>query len=154
MNVELVPIAALRPHEEVNADHVQRIAKEIVRDGGVKRPLIVSRDCLTLLDGHHRYQVLRLLEADHAPCILVDYNDTAKVEVTPWRSDEAMSPQIVRLAASSGVMLPAKTSRHKLHFKVPPMHWPLADLFAGGVAHPSVSETRLEKETSCSMVHA
>ncbi|MCX7567706.1 ParB N-terminal domain-containing protein [Sulfitobacter sp. F26169L] len=152
MNQDLIPIADVSPHEEVDASHVDHIMTAIVTDRVIKRPLIVARGCKTLLDGHHRYHALRLLEVDFLPCVVVDYDDRSLVEVDSWREGEVVTREIIRSAAASNQMLPIKTSRHMLKFAVPLMGMPLADLFTDNFDIREPVLTQVEKESPCAPI--
>ncbi|ATG34318.1 ParB-like nuclease domain protein [Phaeobacter piscinae] len=136
MSVVLRPLVEIKPHEFVNADHSASIARSIRTDQAIWRPLIIARRCRTLLDGHHRYTALNALGADLAPCVEVDYDDPAEVEVTAWRPDELVTPEMVRSAAARGEMMPPKTSRHLLKFSIPSIRVPLSDLLRGASTRP------------------
>jgi hypothetical protein len=146
MKVVLLPLEAVKPHERVKADHVVKIKRAIQADRAVMQPLIVAQGCNTLLDGHHRYTALRKLGARYAPCIEVNYDDAAQIEVTAWRGDEAVTSQSVREAALYGFMMPPKTSRHILKFPVPTICVPLRDLLADApIASVHANARRLER---------
>lgn len=144
MSVVLRPLADIKPHELVNADHSARITRAIRTEQAVRRPLIVARRCRTLLDGHHRYNALHTLGADFAPCVEVDYDNPAEVEVVAWRENEVVTPEMVRDAAARGEMMPPKTSRHRLKFSVPAIRVSLNDLFCGASAGPGCAGHRSE----------
>jgi len=60
------------PLGQVKVHHVAHIAYPIRKDRVVKRPLIIARECGTLLDGHYSYTALRKFCAVYAPRIDVD----------------------------------------------------------------------------------
>ncbi|MEN2975267.1 MAG: transcriptional regulator [Candidatus Caldarchaeales archaeon] len=109
----LVPINILKLHEEISEEHALRLFEEIVRDGYLKRPLLVENRYYIILDGHHRYAVLEKLGAKLTPIFLVDYA-SSMIEVYSWRSDWNITKEMVIEAGISGRRLPFKTSRHVL----------------------------------------
>lgn len=139
----LLPVSEVRPHEEVSFPHVLAIMKEIVADGVVERPLIVARSCRTLLDGHHRYNALRMLEVDLLPCFLIDYDDASQVEVSGWRPGERVTSHTVRTAAATGMLLPPKTSRHVLKQEIPLMRLPISHLISARTTQPNFPDVHL-----------
>ena len=57
MDVELVPIVWLKPHEEVKPRNVDTLHEMTLRWSAYTKPLLVDRNTGTILDGHHRYHV-------------------------------------------------------------------------------------------------
>jgi len=116
----------IMPLGQVKVRHVAHIAYPIQKNRGGKRPLIISRECGTLLDGHYSYTALRKFCAVYAPCIEVDYDNID--EVTAWRENELATSQNARRAASNGAILPSKTLKHLLKFPILPIRAPLGEL--------------------------
>ena len=71
--VFLIPAKELLAHEEVRQSHVLRVVRSIKRLGRVMKPIIVEERSLTIIDGHHRYNALRLLGARYAPVVMARY---------------------------------------------------------------------------------
>ena len=71
--VFLIPLNELLVHEEAGQSRVLRVARSIKRLGRVMRPIIVEERSLTIIDGHHRYNALRLLGARYAPVVMARY---------------------------------------------------------------------------------
>jgi len=71
--VFLIPLNELLVHEEAGQSRVLRVARSIKRLGRVMRPIIVEEKSLTIIDGHHRYNALRLLGARYAPVVMARY---------------------------------------------------------------------------------
>lgn len=132
--VVLVPVSSLRPHEFYIEDRVRRLMREILRDGSIRRPVIVDAKTMTILDGHHRVEVARRLGLARVPAILVDY-DSDCVTVDSWKKNIAVTKDTVRRAASSGRLLPPRTSRHRLCFEIPEARTPLSALAAAETRH-------------------
>ena len=101
----------LKPHEEVCSLHLKKLREEIEKDGCVRDPIIVDKDTMVILDGHHRYNSLKLLGCNFIPCCLVDYQ-AAEIGVICWREGEKISKEEILAAGLSGKLLPQKTSRH------------------------------------------
>ena len=57
MEVELVPISWLKPHEEVKPSNVDSLHDITLRWNAYTKPLLVDGRTGTILDGHHRYHV-------------------------------------------------------------------------------------------------
>lgn len=127
-NLWLASLSLLKPHEEVDSGHLSRLFDEIVGDGVLKYPLLVEASTLVILDGHHRFEVLKRLGARYVPVFLVDYG-SERVVVGSWRSGVRVSKEMVLEAGLRGRRLPCKTSRHVLvGIEVPRVDIPLESL--------------------------
>lgn len=123
----IVPIDKLKPHEKIDERHLECLMDIIVRDGVLIKPLLVDAKTMIILDGHHRYEILKRLGKKYVPVLLVDY-DSDIVDVSSWRRDWRVSKELVRKAGLSGKLLPPKTSRHILKIKLPNVNMPLEKL--------------------------
>lgn len=126
--IEILRLNELREHEEINPAYLEELLQEIVRDGVLKKPIIVDCRTMIILDGHHRYNVLRKLGAQYIPALLVDYCSD-RVKVGSWRKNWRVSKELVIEAGLSGKKLPYKTSRHRLvGVEIPDVNIPLEKL--------------------------
>ena len=64
MDVELVTLSWLKPHEEVKPKNVDVLHEMTLRWNAYTKPLLVDRDTGTILDGHHRYHVAKRIGMD------------------------------------------------------------------------------------------
>jgi len=48
------PLEVLRPHEETDPSRLEDLRRRILRDGVLKKPVLVDSKPLVILDGHHR----------------------------------------------------------------------------------------------------
>lgn len=127
---EPVEIARLRPTEMVDAAHVRALVEDMRRDGVQRRPVLVERRSLAILDGHHRYHAAKALGLAYVNAVLIDYEDP-RLTLASWTGRD-FTPDEVRAAAASGELLPAKSTRHILTPPVPDMPRALTELEAGG----------------------
>ena len=74
-------------------------------------PIVVDSKNYIILDGHHRYNVLKSLGYEQIPAYLVDY-DSDFVKVESWRLNLKVTKKDVLDRGISGNLFPAKTSRH------------------------------------------
>ena len=125
--ITLIPIDLLRPHEETEASRLIELRNDILSRRVLEKPILVDLNTMIILDGHHRYRVLRDLGKKRIPSLLIDYNDSC-VEVSSWRSDWVVSKDLVLRSGLSGKLLPHKTSRHKLCFEVPVINLSIDDI--------------------------
>jgi len=79
----MVEIDELKPHEEVIEKAVVKLTEEMRKDGFVRDPLIVDQEEHVILDGMHRFDVLKRLGCRFAPCCLLDYM-SPQISVGSW----------------------------------------------------------------------
>ena len=127
MEVELVPVEALLPHEKVVEHRVDNLEKMTLRWRAYTKPLLVDRKTGTILDGHHRTSVAKRLKLMCLPCVLVDYLEDDKITLSVWPNSgrESLEKEEVVEAALSGNLFGPKTSRHLLSDHLPPISVPL-----------------------------
>ncbi|RLG71800.1 MAG: hypothetical protein DRO23_11445 [Thermoprotei archaeon] len=81
VGVYLVNPNVLKLHEEHIKEHLEKLKKQIVSDGVLKKPIIVEKNTMIVLDGTHRVTIARELGFKRIPAILVDYSE---VEIRSW----------------------------------------------------------------------
>jgi len=140
----LVPLDSLRAHEQVVEEHVEELLEDIRCRGILIRPILVDKNTMVILDGHHRVEALRKLGARYIPAILVDYRDDSIVTVGSWRPGVRVTKDMVVKAGLSGELLPPKTSRHRVSFLIDDVNAPL-ELLLGGEEHGRPSRSREDK---------
>ena len=130
MQVQLVPLEILRPHEHIVVKKVDQLERMIVRWNAYTKPLLVDGESGTILDGHHRYEIAKRMGLLCLPCVLVDYisDDSITIILWPGSDRSEISKADVLEAAFSGKLLPPKTSRHLLSDDLPPISVPLSRL--------------------------
>ena len=112
----IIDINDIKEHERTKSEGLKKLAAKIKKDGVFNEPVVVDKDHYILLDGHHRFNALKLLGAKKVPVFLVDYfDDDIKVDVWP----EAIANNITKVTkeeviktGSSDELLPPKTTRH------------------------------------------
>ncbi|KKS67820.1 MAG: hypothetical protein UV38_C0003G0047 [candidate division TM6 bacterium GW2011_GWE2_42_60] len=60
----------LKQHELINEDHLKELMAQIRSDGFIEAPIIVDAETHIILDGHHRFNALRILGLSKAPVFL------------------------------------------------------------------------------------
>ena len=127
MDVELVPITWLRPHEEVKPRNVDTLHEMTLRWSAYTKPLLVDCETGTILDGHHRYHVGIRIGLSRLPVIKVNYLNDEGIELDLWPASalESLTKQQVIDMALSGDVYPPKTSRHRFSDHLPPIAVPL-----------------------------
>ena len=127
MDVELVPIGWLKPHEEVKPRNVDTLHEMTLRWSAYTKPLLVDGETGTILDGHHRYHVGMRIGLSRLPVIKVDYLENEGIELDIWPASKLQSltkQQVIDTALSEN-LFPPKTSRHRFSDYLPPIAVPL-----------------------------
>mgnify|MGYP003625737939 FL=1 len=129
MKLQFLELSTLQPHEHIDVPAARKLARQILAERIVRQPLLVAQGSHVILDGHHRFHALHaVLKTRYAPCVIVDYSDTAQIDVAPWRTDFPVSRADVLHAAETKQLLPIKSSRHSAHFQIDPCDVPLDEL--------------------------
>ena len=130
MEVELVPLEVLRPHEQIIERKVDQLERMTHRWNAYTKPLLLDRTTGTILDGHHRYHVAQRIDLQCVPCVLINYleDDSIGLDLWPDTGRGSNTEQDVVDAALSGELMPPKTSRHRLSDHLPPIAIPLSRL--------------------------
>ena len=129
VDIILIDIDSLRGHEEVIPDNLERRTNKLLEKGFYK-PIIVDRESLVILDGHHKWTAGKKLGLGRVPVVMVDYLDDVTVEVGVWPDcgrDSISKNDVLRMGKSEDVY-PPKTSRHSFPFRIPSIKIPLEEL--------------------------
>lgn len=129
----LIEINKILEHEETYLDRAQALAAQIKRDGKVKIPMLVDDRYYILLDGHHRFQALKILGCKRIPAFLVDYFDDG-IKVGVWeeaiaRGKTEISKEEIIAYALASKKFPPKTSKHLWEERPEPVEVKLEELF-------------------------
>ncbi len=111
--IKIIDIDLLKPHEMIVECHLLKLAEEIKRDGLIKDPIIVDRNTMIILDGHHRFNALKRMGMNFCPVCLVDYKNE-NIKVGCWRKNENVTKEKVIAAGITGKLLVPKTSKHEI----------------------------------------
>ena len=57
----------IKPHENFSPDHMHELLRQIKHDGLIKSPIIIDKNTMILLDGHHRFNALKSLGMTSSP---------------------------------------------------------------------------------------
>ncbi len=123
MQVDLVHLDTLRPHELTIPKKVDELEKMTNRWNAYVLPLVVDKKTGVILDGHHRHQVAIRLDLKRLPCVQVDYMGDDSIELGVWPNcgRESITKEEVVQAGIDGELLHPKTSRHRLPDHLPPI---------------------------------
>ncbi|HIF05100.1 MAG TPA: hypothetical protein EYQ80_06905, partial [Candidatus Poseidoniales archaeon] len=109
MEVTLVAIEWLKPHEQVKPRNVDTLHEMTLRWSAYTKPLLVDRESGTILDGHHRYHVGLRIGISRIPAILVDYLEDDGIELDVWPASGITSltkQEVIDMALSGEVFPP------------------------------------------------
>lgn len=88
VSLSIVRIRDLHYHERVDPLSAESVLTRIRGDEKIKHPVIADRKSFLVLDGVHRVEALKTLEAVWAPACMVDY-DNPLIKIDHW--DRAIS---------------------------------------------------------------
>jgi hypothetical protein len=136
LKIALVLIDELKPHEQGSPIYLELLRDEILRDQMLKYPIIADEKTCVILDGMHRWLVLKNLGYRLIPVLLVDAFQTPKIRVGRRRihrylndSDEEISISEVIKAGTSGRLMKPRSTRHFFPFsKFQLVNFPLDQL--------------------------
>jgi ParB-like nuclease domain len=117
LEVGLVPVVEIAPHEKYARDHEQSLAKRIDQAGFLANPIIVADSGsgrFILLDGTHRLEYMRAKGLASAPVQIVRLHVPASVDIATWchRVADADLPALLHGAAADGLSVtPASASQ-------------------------------------------
>lgn len=121
---------------------VVEVLEQFLKSGCVDYAVVADAATGTVVDGHHRLEALRRMDAELVPVHLIDYKDP-KIKVRNWREDEPpVTKEDVLRHAREGRLFPPKTTRHDYIRVLDPVNVPLEMLRADP---RSVLERRLER---------
>jgi len=129
----LLLIDELKPHERGSPLYLQLLKQEILRDDVLKYPIIADDKTHVILDGMHRWLVLKNLGYKLIPVILVDAFQNPKIRVGRRRihryisdSGDEINIEKVISAGLSGHLMNPRSTRHFFSFsKFQQINYPL-----------------------------
>jgi len=119
--VQLVELDKLFPHEAVSPEHLKKLTEEIVKDGFLKRAIVVDKNTNVILDGEHRFAILQNLGCKKIPVVYVDYT-SSEIQVESRNSNRKLTKKDVIVAGLSGKILPPKASKHMIRNREKLLH--------------------------------
>ena len=118
-----MPIDELKPHEQGSPIYLELLRDEILRDQTLKYPIIADEKTGVILDGMHRWLVLKSLGYRLIPVLLVDAFQNPKIRVGRRRihrylsdSDREIPISEVIEAGTSGRLMKPRSTRHFFPF--------------------------------------
>ena len=124
-DVTLIDVSKLKPIENHSKSRAKMLCKKITNENVWTVPLIVDKNNYLIMDGHHRFEVVKTLNLKKIPVILVDYKD---VDVWSLRKQYKLDYKIVTEHALDNKIYPYKTVKHKYFFDIPAINYKLGEL--------------------------
>ncbi len=127
VQVEMLPIINLLAHERVSEKRVYELVRSLKQDQLLKKPIIVAKDFMIVLDGHHRIAALKTLGARYIPAYVVDYfSKDITVRIRRKKLMERLIKEAVISYAKQGIQFPYKTTKHTIWLAGEHHEFPLA----------------------------
>ncbi len=116
MDILLMNLKDLKEHEEVDLKHLKQLKKQIVMDDILKRPIAIDKKTKIILDGEHRFNILKELGYGKVPVVFIDYN-SPKILVKSWKNSEKLTKEKIIKVVLNGKKLPPKSSKHMIRIE-------------------------------------
>jgi len=97
--LRIAPVHSLFPHEQIIPPHLKKLKEAMLNMGYLVDPLVIDKKSRVVLDGNHRYRVLKDISCPNAVVQFVDYSSD-NITVGTWFP--ATSAPISRLVKLSG----------------------------------------------------
>ncbi|MEM2661485.1 MAG: ParB N-terminal domain-containing protein [Nitrososphaeria archaeon] len=107
----LMKLDKLIAHEETDRVRLIQLFDEIVKDGVIRKAIAIDLNTYIIIDGHHRWKVLKKLGCLKIPVILIDYF-SPNLKVRSWHDGKGIPKSRVIRAGLSGKVFPPKTTKH------------------------------------------
>jgi len=137
--IVILPIDELKPHEKGSPLYLELLKQEILQDQMLRYPVIADEKTHIILDGMHRWLVLKSLGYTLIPVMLVDAFKSREIHVGTrrihrylWYSHNGMNTEKVISAGLSGQLMEPRSTRHFFSFsKFQKINYPLSRLKKG-----------------------
>jgi len=70
MKIQIIKNNLLKKHERLIKPHLKWLYGQIKKDGYINNPIIVDKNTMIILDGHHRFNALKHLGMSSSPVYL------------------------------------------------------------------------------------
>ena len=105
----------LIPHEKVSLRGINKLKNYInnFHSEIILPSILVCNKTNVIIDGHHRFHVIKLLEVDQIPVSLIDYNS----DLILTNEKNSLSKKEIISSARNNKIFPPRTSKHLINFK-------------------------------------
>jgi len=125
IDVCLVEVSKLLPIEDHSKKRSLNIEKKIKTEKVWSKPIVVEKNHMLVLDGHHRFSFAKREGLKKIPAVLVDYSD---IDIRSLRKEISFTKDDVVKNALQEKIYPYKTVKHDLNFRLPEIHFRLEEL--------------------------
>jgi len=124
-DVVLIDVSLLIPIEDHSDARSHRIGDKINQEGVWTKPILVAKDHMLVLDGHHRFSFAKRVGLKKIPAIVVAYED---IKIRSLRKEISFTHEDVIRNAKCHQIYPYKTVKHDLEFNLPKIKVDLSSL--------------------------
>ena len=105
----------LIPHEKVSLRGINKLKNYIYGFNSeiILPSILVCNKTNVIIDGHHRFHVIKLLKVDQIPVSLIDYNS----DLILTNEKNSLSKKEIIRSAKNNKTFPPRTSKHLVNFK-------------------------------------
>ena len=105
----------LIPHEKVSLEEINKLKNYInnFHSEIILPSILVCNKTNVIVDGHHRFHVIKLLEVDQIPVSLIDYNS----DLILTNEKNSLSKKEIIRSARNNKIFPPRISKHLINFK-------------------------------------
>lgn len=96
----------------VSIDDVQKMNGLLANDQYRLPPIIVDSNSKVIIDGHHRYELIKSKGYEYAPCVLIDYQEPLILALKKNIQGEKLDKKKIIEGAIAGKLLPQKFTFH------------------------------------------
>lgn len=121
--IVILPIDELKPHEKGSPIYFELLKQEVLKDQMLKYPIIADEKTCVILDGMHRWLVLKSLGYTLIPVMLVDAFQTQEVHVGTrrihryiWNHNNGINIDKVISAGINRQLMEPRSTRHFFSF--------------------------------------
>ena len=160
LEVALVPIDQLKPHEKGSSLYLKLLKQEIFRDGVLKYPIIAEHKSGVILDGMHRWLAIKSMGYTLIPAVRVNAFGGLRIRVGRRRiqqytngSNGDITVGKVIAAGLTGQLMEPRSTRHFFPFsKFQLINYPLPLLKKGSPQDVSKYLSKMDMKESGSAI--
>lgn len=105
----LIATDLILPNEQYVEARLLEVIDSIARSGRWTAPIVVEKESLAVMDGHHRLAAAKRLALPRVPCLMLDY---AQVTVQARRNEYCVDVAQILERSRTNRLYPPKTTRH------------------------------------------
>ena len=105
----------LIPHEKVSLRGINKLKNYIYNFNSeiILPSILVCNKTNVIIDGHHRFHIIKLLKVNQIPVSLIDYNS----DLILTNEKNSLSKKEIIRSAKNNKIFPPRTSKHLVNFK-------------------------------------